>query len=291
MNLKNKLENEKFLLLSEMRPPKGVDVSSLTANALRVKDKVDAFVVSDMNMAVLHMSSLGCANLFQKKGLETIMQINCRDRNRLALQADLLAAYACGISNIMVIKGEDPRMGDNPETKAVYDVDTAGLLDIILNLQKGRDMTGGELSGSTSFLVGSTFGNFGKEDNLAKVIEGMEGEAEKGVQFFVTPPVFDLAVLDPLVKRIDRAKIKIIPTILILKSVGMARYLAVHQDDIHIPETVIERIQNAADTAGECLSFAAETIKKLKEEGFGGALLATVGWENKLPVLLEKLET
>ncbi|MDM8552323.1 methylenetetrahydrofolate reductase [Desulfobacterales bacterium HSG2] len=156
MLLKSKFDKGEFAILAEMEPPKGVDVSGMVSNAQRVKGKADAFLVPEMNNAVMRMSSLGAAMILQQKGMETVMQVNCRDRNRIALQADLLAGDACGISNVMAVTGEDPSFGDHHQARSVYDIHLPELLQAIRGLGEGRDMAGIELSGSPDFLIGST---------------------------------------------------------------------------------------------------------------------------------------
>ena len=137
MHLKNKFDVGKFAILAEMQPPKGVNVSAMVNSATRVGKAVDAFLVPEMGNAVMRMSALGGAMILQSKGLETIMQVNARDRNRIALQADLLAAYACGIINVMAVSGEDPSLGDHHQTKAVNDIDLLTLLKTVATLQTG----------------------------------------------------------------------------------------------------------------------------------------------------------
>jgi methylenetetrahydrofolate reductase (NADPH) len=155
MSLKSKLDSNEFAILAEIEPPKGVDVSEMTTNAAKVKGVVDAFVVPEMSNAVMRMSSLGASMILQSKGLDTIMQVCCRDRNRLALQADILAAGACGIENIMAVTGEDPSFGDHHQAKAVYGVELIELLDAIQMLQSGRDMAVFDVLCSPVFEVGS----------------------------------------------------------------------------------------------------------------------------------------
>jgi hypothetical protein len=154
MSLKAALARGKFVVTAEVSPPKGTDVSSMVANATTVKRLVDAFVVPEMSNAVMRLSSLGGSLLLQSKGLETVMQVCCRDRNRLALQGDLLAAQALGIPNVMVVAGEDITHGDHHQAKAVNDVDLMELLTAIQTLQAGRDMAGVDLKGAPDFLVG-----------------------------------------------------------------------------------------------------------------------------------------
>ncbi len=285
MLLKSKLDKGKFAVLAEMEPPKGTDVSLMVTNANKVKGKVDAFVVPEMSNAVMRMSALGGAMILREKGMETVMQVCCRDRNRLALQADLLAAGACGIHNIMAVTGEDPKTGDHHQARSVYDIHLLELLQAITGLRNGRDMAGIELKGSPDLMVGSTVNAGSTSPELE--IEDMNKKIEAGTEFFITPAVFDLSAIEPFLKRADKEKSKIIPTVLLLKSVGMARYIDRNLEHVHIPRSLISRIQKAGDKVRECTRIASEMVADLKEQGFGGALVSTIGWENKLPEILK----
>ncbi len=289
MHLKRKLDAGEFAILAEMDPPKGVDVSNMVANAMRVKGKVDAFVVPEMSNAVMRMCSLGAATILQGKGLETVMQINCRDRNRIALQADLLAANGCGITNVMAVTGEDPKFGDHHQARSVYDINLLELLQAISNLQKGKDMAGIDLAGSPEFLVGSTVNAGAKGRSPELELEEMNKKIEAGAQFFISPPLFDLSAIKPFLKRVDLNKTTIIPTVLLLKSLGMARYMARNVDNVFIPDSLIERIQRSTEKVRECIQIASKMVASLKQEGFSGVLLSTIGWEHKLSEILDKI--
>lgn len=289
MQLKRKFEQGEFAILAEIEPPKGVEISTMVQNVMKVKGRIDAFLVPEMSNAVMRMSSLGGAMILKGKGVETVIQFNCRDRNRIALQADLLAAYGCGITNVMAVTGEDPSFGDHHQARSVYDIDLLELLQAITGLQKGKDMAGIELAGAPEFLVGSTVfaGAPGKSPELE--LEEMNKKIEAGAQFFITPPLFDLDAMGPFLKRMDLNQTKIIPTVLLLKSLGMARYMARNVDHVFIPDSLIERIQQAPEKVRECVSIASEMVTELKQEGFSGVLLSTIGWEHKLPEILEKI--
>jgi methylenetetrahydrofolate reductase (NADPH) len=287
MSLKQKLETGDFAVLVEMEPPKGVDVSAMVANAQKVKGIVDAFVVPEMRNAVMRMSSLGSGMILQSKGMDVIIQVNCRDRNRLALQADLLAANGCGIQNVMVVRGEDPSFGDHHQARAVHDIDLPELLTAIQGLQNGRDMAGIELNGAPIFLVGSTV-DAGTRDKSPELIrEEMDQKREAGARFFITPPLFDISTIEPFLKRVDGTKSKIIPTVLLLKSLGMARYISRNVNNTFIPDALIQRLQKAPDKVSECIKIASEMVATLKKEGFCGVQLSTIGWEDKLPEILK----
>ncbi len=289
MNLKRKFDAGEFAVLAEMEPPKGVDVSTMLFNAKRVKGEVDAFVIPEMSNAVMRMSSLGGAMILQGKGMETVMQVNCRDRNRIALQADLLAANGCGITNVMAVTGEDPSFGDHFQARSVYDIDLLELLNAIKGLQDGKDMAGIELSGAPEFLVGSTVDAGAKGKSPELEVEEMTKKIQAGVQFFISPPLFDLSAIHPFMKRVDIRKTKIIPTVLLLKSLGMARYIMRNVDNVYISDSLIDRIQKSPDKVRECTRIASEMVTSLKKEGFSGVNLATLGWEHKLPEILERI--
>jgi methylenetetrahydrofolate reductase (NADPH) len=284
MQLKKKLASKEFVILAEMEPPKGTDVSGMVAAATGVKRKVDAFVVPEMSNAVMRMSSLGGALLLQSKGLETVMQVCCRDRNRLAIQGDLLAAQALGVGNVMAVTGEDPTYGDHHKARPVYDIDLLELLAAIRTLQSGRDMAGIELKGAPQFLVGSTINAAASALDLE--LADLDKKMAAGAEFFITPPIFDLGLLEAFLKRLDGRRLHLIPTVLLLKSVGMARYIDRHVDQIHIPAETIRRVQDAQERVKECLLVAAELVAAMKKRGLSGVLISTLGWEDKLPALL-----
>jgi methylenetetrahydrofolate reductase (NADPH) len=284
MQLQKKLEARKFVVLAELEPPKGTDVADLVANAAKVKGRVDAFVIPEMGNAVMRLSSLGGSLLLANRGLETVMQVCCRDRNRLALQGDLLAAAALGVDNVMAVTAEDITHGDHHRARAVNDVDLLELLSAIQTMKSGKDMAGVELRGAPNFFVGATvnLAMGSPEDELA----GLDQKLEAGARFFITPPVFDLTVLDRFMKRLGDRGAYLIPTVLLLKSVGMARYIERHMEHIDIPPETIRRLQNAPERTRECVQIAAELVTALKAKQVSGVNIATLGWEDKLPQIL-----
>lgn len=282
MQLQNKLTSGEFLVLAEIEPPKGVDVSSMLDSANKVRGRVDAIVIPEISSAVMRMSSLGGAVLLQSKGFETVMQICCRDRNRLALQADLLAAQALGVGNVMAVTGEDPSHGDHRRIQAVNDIDLIELLEAVQNLKSGRDMAGIELNGAPIFLVGSSINSGASGGALDLELKELDKKIAAGAEFFVTSPVFDLEAFAGFMKKVADRQAKIIPTVLLLKSSGMARYIDRHQDNVSIPADLINRIKKAQDKVRECVNIAAELVSALKDAGSCGVLIATLGWEHKL---------
>ena len=286
MHLKCKFDNGEFALLAELQPPKGTDISRMVSSIQPVRDIVDAFVVTDMHNAMMHMSALSSAMLLQSRGVETIMQVCVRDRNRLALQADLLGANACGITNLLAVTGEDPIFGDHQQALAVHDLDHLDLIYAISSLQNGKDLAGKDLDGAPQFLIGSTVNSNLKGQALELEIEKMNRRHEAGARFFVTPPVFDLVSMAPFFERVDPHKYKIIPSVLLLKSLGMVRYIERNLKHVCIPRTLVQRIQAAADKGLECLRVTQELVAALKADGFSGVQITTLGREDRLSALL-----
>jgi len=287
MALTETLKANEFALVAEMETPKGVDLSEFVQNARRLKGRVSAVLVPDMAYAVMRLSALAGAMALKEQGLEAIVQFCTRDRNRLALEADLLGAYVLGIPGVMAVGGEPVEMGDHLEAKPVNDLDGAGFLQAATGLMAGRDLGGKALKGKPRFLLGAR-------------IEPWEGAAQAGVRaaeakalvaagarFLIAPPVFDLEDFGSFAAQASQVGAPIIASVLLLKSVGMARYLNQNLPGVNVPEDAIRRIRGASDRAGECVKIAAETVVGLKKL-CGGALLVTTGWESRLPEILDQ---
>jgi len=288
MPLQEKIKAGKFVVLGEFEPPKGTDFSGLLKDANSARGRVDALLVPEMANAVLKASSLGGCAFFQKEGIETVFQICCRDRNRLALQADILAAGALGIPNIMAVAGEDIRHGDHPHARTVNDLNLVELLETINKLQNGRDLSGIELRGCPRFCIGSTVDTGATGGVLELELEGLKKKIEFGVDYIITNPIFDIRRLEQFLKRVDTGQIAVIPTVLLLKSAGMARYIDRNLKGISIPSGMIRDIQKASDKPKECITIAGEIIRHIKEMGMAGVLISTVGWEDRLSQVLDE---
>jgi 5,10-methylenetetrahydrofolate reductase len=220
------------------------------------------------------------------EGIETVLQVCCRDRNRLALQADLLAAWALGIRNVMTVEGEDIRFGDHPHARTVNDLDLMELLETTQKLQNGKDMAGIELRGAPRFCVGSTIDTGATGGLLEIELENLKKKIDYGVRYLITNPIFDLRRFQQFIKRVDTSQVAVIPTVLLLKSAGMARYIDRNIKGISIPAEMIRGIQKASDKERECIRISAEIITRVKEMGMAGILISTVGWEDRLPQIL-----
>jgi len=287
MSLEAKIKSGEFVVLGEFEPPKGTDFSRFLKNARQIKGRVDAVMVPEMGNAVMKASSLGGCAFLQSHGVETVFQVSCRDRNRLALQADILAAAALGIPNIMAVPGEDITYGDHPQARLVNDLNLIELLETTQKLQNGKDMAGVELSGAPSFCTGSTV-NAGALGGVLDIeMQNLNKMINLGVQFLITTPVFDLHRFQQFIKHVDTSKGAVIPTVLLLKSAGMARYIDRNIKSISIPKEMIRDIQKAPDKLKQCIKLAAEIIGNLKDMGMAGVMISTVGWEDKLPQVLD----
>lgn len=288
MTLEKKIKSGDFAVIGEFEPPKGADFSPLLDNANRVRGRIDAFMIPEMANAVMKASSLGGCAYLQNHGLETVLQVCCRDRNRLALQADIIAATALGVSNIMAVPGEEIKYGDHPQARPVNDLDLMELLEALQKLQEGKDMAGIELKGVPQFFIGSPVDIGASGDLLDIELENLGKRVDLGVKYAITNPVFDLKGLEQFVKRVDTNQVAVIPTVLLLKSAGMARYIDRNIKGISIPPELIANIQKAPDKREECIRIAGELISQIKEMGMAGVLVSAVGWEDKIPQILDR---
>jgi 5,10-methylenetetrahydrofolate reductase len=286
MSFQKKLLSGDFVVLAEFHPPKGVDVSDLSSNIVRIKGRVDGVIVPEMAQAVMRMSALGGAALMQQHGMETIMQICSRDRNRLALQGDILSAYMLGIKNLLVIPGEEIIYGDHIDAKTIADIDELTLLRAIKGLQNGIDMAGMELKGSPKFVTGCSIKPAENEMALDAELELAQRKLKEGAQFIVTPPVFNIPAFTYFMEKAKGLEVPVIATVFVLKSVGVARYISTNVPGPSMPDEIISRIRKAPDRVTECITIAGELVSTLKEL-CQGVQLVTMGWENRLSAILD----
>jgi len=288
MNFKELLGSDLFLTIAALEPPKGIDTSVFLKNADRLKGRVQAVLVPEMSGAIMRMGSLGASGLLKGTGIETILSMNCRDRNRLALQADMLSAAAFGLKNLFISEGDDIKSGDHIEARDVRDLDATGLLEAAKKLQKGIDLSGNELSGSPDFCLGSEV-NAGLKNGAREVeIVKMEKKIQAGAQFFITPTQYDLKAFIDFTARVAPFKVPVFPQVTILKSVGMARFMCRHMDGVVIPDEIFDRLGKAPDKAKEGIAIAADMIKALRDV-CPGVLLVAIGEEGRLAEVLDLL--
>ena len=285
MSFQRRLTSGKFVVLAEMNTPKGVNLSELVANSRRIKGRVDAIVIPDMDDGVVRMSALAGGALIHQQGMEAIIHVYCRDRNRMALQGDILAAHMLGIRNLVVVPGEEIANGDHRDAMPVGDLDELELITTIQSLQNGTDMAGFQLNGSPEFTTGCTLGPFVDDAALDEELEKLADKVAAGAQFVVTPPVFDVDRFAAHMEKIAALDVPVIATVFLIKSVGIARYMALNEPGAHISEEMIKRIRKAPDRELECLKIAGETTAALKSL-VQGVKIETLGWEHKLPTIL-----
>ncbi|MGA1839487.1 MAG: methylenetetrahydrofolate reductase [bacterium] len=286
MALKEALEKGKFTVTSEMGPLKGTDTSELLELAELLRGKIDAANVTDQQSAVMRLGSLAASSLLVKEGLDPIFQMTCRDRNRIALQSDLLSAHVLGIKNILAITGDFPTFGDHPDAKDVYDIDPVQLVWTIKRMNEGYDLSGTELQGNTDFFIGAVVTPVkDTEEGLELQIMKMEKKIEAGARFFQTQAIYDVDVFERFMKRVEKFGVPVLAGIIPLKSAGMAKYMNKNVAGIFVPDHLIEEMANAEDKEATGLNMAARLINDLKDLCQGVHIMA-IGWEEKVPEIL-----
>jgi methylenetetrahydrofolate reductase (NADPH) len=239
-----------------------------------------------MENGVMRMSALAGGALVQQQGIEAIINVYGRDRNRMALQGDLLAAHVLGIQNVIVVQGEDIAQSDHREAKAVDDLDTMALIDAISGLQKGKDMAGFDLDGRPEFTIGCALSPWADKTTLDEEMDQAKRKIDAGAQFVVTPPVFDPRRFADDLEKLARLKVPVMATVFLIKSVAVARYIAANEPGAHISEESIRRIRKASDREFEALKIAGETVAELRRM-VQGVVIQTMGWEHRLASILD----
>ena len=287
MNLKSSLEAGKFVVTAEIGPLKGTDTSEIEEAAELLKGRVDAANVTDQQSSVMRLGSLAVCHLLKRKGLEPVLQLTCRDRNRLALQSDLLSACMLGIENVLSITGDLPSLGDHPQAKLVYDLDSVQLLWVIKRLNEGYDMVGNELKGKTDFFPGAVVTPMADTEAKRELqLIKMEKKIAVGAKFFQTQAVYDVDSFAKFMKRVEGFNIPILAGIIPLKSAGMARFMNKNVAGVFVPEVLIDEMSKAEDKAATGIDIAAKLIKELKGICHGVHIMA-IGWEKKVPLILD----
>jgi len=286
MSFKERLESGKFAVVAELQPPKGNSLSELYEYAELLKGRVDAINVPDLQNAIMRLGSLSVCTLLKAKGLEVIYNLSCSDRNRLALQSELLNASALGLKNILVLQGDPPSIGDHFEARAVFDLDVMGLLNATKRLQEGYDLVGNDLQGKPQFCVGTLINAAAKGHVLDLEIMDMEKKIRLGAEFFLTHSIYDVSLFESFIKKAAQFKVPIIAGITLLKSVGMARYVNKHVEGAFIPDPIIDQLMKASDKQKASVEIAGGLIKALKPL-CQGVQIISLGWEKQIPAILE----
>ena len=285
MTFKEKIQAGKFLLTSEVDPDKGIHADRLLEDAELIRAKVDAINVTDLQSSVMRLGSLTVSFLLKQKGFEPIYQLTCRDRNRLALQSDLLSAAALGIQNILIATGDHPSLGDHPQAKPVFDLDSVQLLQVARKLETGFDMQDHKLEGNPpKFCVGAVV-NPGS-DPLVPQIMKMDKKIAAGAEFFQTQAVFDIKTFENFISKTKHVKVPIIAGIVLLKSAGMARYMNKNVAGICVPESLIVEMNSSKNKVATSIEIASRLIKQLKPM-CRGIHIMSIGWDKIVPKVLE----
>ena len=282
-----KLGKKPFLVTMEVNPPKGTDLSELLTAVERVKGLVDAINVTDGSGAIMRACPLAVAKAVLDAGVDPILQMTCRDRNRLALQADLLGAAILGIRNVLLLTGDDPKAGDHPDAKPVFDINSAALMQVTKGLAEGKDMAGKALAGSPRFCIGAAADPGAKD--LEVEAQKLKAKIDGGAQFFQTQAVFDAATLRAFMERAKPLGKPVLAGILLVKSAKMARYMNEHVWGIHVPDELIARFERSGDKRAECVAVTVELIRAVRESADGIHLYA-LGWEDLVPDILKEAE-
>jgi len=284
MGFQESLAAGKFVITSEIGPPKGTHIQEMLADAELLRGRVEAINVTDLQSSVMRLGSLAVCHLLREKGLEPIFQVTCRDRNRLALQADLLSASVLGIKNVLALTGDYASLGDHPQAKPVFDLDSVSLLGVIKKLETGTDMVGNALQGAPKFFSGAVV-NPGGNPVEAQVIK-MEKKIQAGATFFQTQAVYDVGAFEKFMKRVVPFKVPVLAGIILLKSAGMARFMNKNVAGVFVPEPLIQKMAKAEDRVKTSIEIGAELIRNLKGM-CQGVHIMPIGWENKVPALLD----
>ncbi|MFT5482166.1 MAG: methylenetetrahydrofolate reductase (NADPH) [Halieaceae bacterium] len=284
-SLQEKLAAGQFVVTGELTPPKGTDLTELLARARLLADSVDAFNVTDSHASKMSLSPMATAHILTDQGVEPILQMTTRDRNRIALQGDMLGASLLGVNNVVCMGGDPPHLGDHPEAKPVFDISTEELIRAAGNLNKGIDLMGNSLNRPTSFHIGAVV-NPGADD-LDKEISRLESKVAAGATFFQTQAIFEPERFAIFMDRIGHLDIAILAGIMPIKSVAMANFMNDKIPGINVPDQVINRIAEAEDTIAESSAIAAEIIRAISAVCQGIHVMA-VGWEEHVPGVLQQ---
>jgi len=283
-----KLSSGEFVVTTEVGPPKGTDISEMVHDIDLLKDSVDAINVTDHQSSVMRFPSLGGCLLIKERGGEPVLQVTCRDRNRLAIQAELLLAYSRGIGNVLCLTGDAIDVGDHKEAKPVFDLDSVQLLKMVRTMESGMDMGGNNLKGAPKFCIGASV--HPEADFIEPQLIKFDKKVAAGAQFFQTQGIFDLASFRRFMQYASQFNVKILAGIIVLSSARMARYMNDNVPGILVPQAIIDEMSDVEKGKGlqKGIEIAARFIKTIKEENLcHGVHIMAVGNEKIVPDILE----
>ena len=283
--LKQALEGGKFVITGEIGPPKGANISQCLEDAEKLRNQVMAINVTDLQSAVMRIGSMAiCAKLVEK-GLEPVYQLTCRDRNRLALQSDLLSAWALGIENVLCLTGDHTNLGDHTEAKPVYDLDSVQLLKAASTLNQGYDMSEHELEGKPSFFLGAVVTP--SAEPVEPQIIKMEKKADAGARFFQTQAIYEPEKFEQFMNKVQRLKMPVIAGIVLLKSAAMAKFMNANVAGVSVPDSLIEEMAETEkeDRTKKSVEIAVHIIRQVKPL-CQGVHIMPLGWDELVPQIV-----
>lgn len=287
--LRDILGRGEFAVTVEYNPPKGTHVSPLLESAKTLLGRVHAVNVTDNTAAVMRAGSLAVCRLLYEMGHDPVMQITCRDRNRLAIQSDLLGASMLGIRNILCLTGDYPTVGDHKDAKPVYDLDSVDIMQMIQGLNNGRDMAGNKLDGSTNFLIGAAVTP--EADPMGPMLAKFETKVKAGAQFFQTQAIYHPEQFIRFMQAVRQFKVKVLAGILLLRSAKMAEFLNANIPGISVPEEMIAELRAAGDQRAleMGVEIAVRTINAVRPHCDGVHIMAIKAID-RLPDILTRAE-
>jgi methylenetetrahydrofolate reductase (NADPH) len=287
LKFKSLLGSGKFIITSEIGPPKGVNIEKMHHHIDILKDKVDAINVTDHQSSVMRFPSIGGCLAIEEQGGEPILQMTCRDRNRLALQAELLFAYTRGIRNVLCLTGDAVPVGDHKEAKGVFDLDSVQLLRAIRTMESGKDLGGNDLDGNVDFCAGAIVTP--EANPLEPQLIKFEKKVEAGAEFFQTQAVYDLDKFAKFMQFARRFPVKVLAGIVLLSSARMAKYMTENVPGIFVPQHLIDELANApkGTALNKGIEIAGRMIATLKKEAIcDGVHVMAIGKEEVVPDIL-----
>ena len=285
--LRDAIQARRFVVSGEIGPPKGVDIDKCLEDAEMLRERVIAYNVTDLQSAVMRIGSLAISAKLVERGLEPVYQLTCRDRNRLALQSDLLSAWVLGIENVLCLTGDHPNLGDHIQAKPVYDLDSVQLLKVASTLNQGKDMTGHELEGKPDLFSGAvvTPGS----DPLEPQIIKMQKKIDAGARFFQTQAVFDPERFETFINQAQTFKVPIMAGVIVLKSPAMARFMNQNVAGVSVPDNLVAEMEDVdrEDRKKKAVEITARIIREVKPLCQGVHIMA-LGWEELVPDIIQQ---
>ena len=291
MTFKEKIESNQFIVCGEIGPPQSCDGDVIRNKSRHFKGYVDAVNITDNQKAVARLSSIASAKILLDEGVEPIMQITCRDRNRLAIQSDLLGAAALGIRNVLCLTGDHQKFGDNPEAKGVFDLDSVQLIATVANMNRGFLLSGFEMKKATAFLIGAAANPFAVPFEMRLI--RLHKKIEAGAHFIQTQPVFDLEIFTRWMERVVamglHEKTAILAGVMPTKSVKALLWMKEEVPGVKIDDKYIRRMKEARDPEAEGVKMAVEIIQALRNiKGIRGIHLMPALWESITPTIIKE---